>query len=95
MRRGPAGHDTRETRLKPTVESLGIDLEAQSWQRSGAEDAAIEVAFVRRADGVTEWVLMRVSDDPSGRVLVYDLHEWECFLDGVRNHEFDDPAGPS
>jgi hypothetical protein len=26
-------------------------------------------------------------------VLVYDRHEWECFLDGVRKGEFDDAAG--
>jgi Domain of unknown function (DUF397) len=37
-----------------------------------------------------DWVLMRVAGDPAGRVLVYDRHEWECFLDGVRNGEFDD-----
>jgi hypothetical protein len=23
---------------------------------------------------------------------VYDRHEWECFLDGVRNGEFDEGA---
>jgi hypothetical protein len=33
---------------------------------------------------------MRVAGDPAERVLVYDRHEWECFLDGVRNGEFDD-----
>jgi hypothetical protein len=27
-------------------------------------------------------------------VLVYDRHEWECFLDGARNGEFDDAAEP-
>jgi Domain of unknown function (DUF397) len=36
---------------------------------------------------------MRVGGDPAGRVLVYDRHEWECFLDGVRGGEFDDAAG--
>jgi hypothetical protein len=25
-------------------------------------------------------------------VLVYDRHEWVCFLDGVRKGEFDDAA---
>jgi hypothetical protein len=35
---------------------------------------------------------MRVAGDPAGRVLVYDRHEWECFLDGVKNGEFDDDA---
>jgi len=41
-----------------------------------------------------EWVLMRVAGDPEQRVLVFDRHEWECFLDGARNGEFDDAAAP-
>jgi len=36
-----------------------------------------------------EWVLLRVTDDPAGRVLVYDRNEWLCFLDGVAHDEFD------
>jgi hypothetical protein len=85
---------------KPTVEELGIDLAAQRWRRSGDGAGTIEVAMVRdpgRAGSATgtaepgaDWVLLRVSGDPAGRVLVYDRHEWECFLDGVRNGEFDD-----
>jgi hypothetical protein len=89
---------------KPTVEELGIDVAAQHWRRSGDADDAIEVAMVGRhgqpapgeapdekpGDAGADWVLMRVADDPSGRVLVYDRYEWECFLDGVRNGEFDD-----
>ena len=49
---------------KPTVEALGIDVAAQSWQRSGEGDGSIEIAFVRdavRAGG--DWVLMRVAGD--------------------------------
>ena len=42
-----------------------------------------------------EWVLMRVADDPEGRVLVFDRNEWECFLDGARKGEFDDAASPA
>jgi uncharacterized protein DUF397 len=84
---------------KPTVSGLGIDLAAQVWHRSGRGDGAIEVAFVR-AGGTrstasadpAEWVLMRVAGDPERRVLVFDRHEWECFLDGARNGEFDDAA---
>lgn len=70
---------------------LGIDVAAQSWRRSGAGAGSIEIAVVRpAADLGDEWVLMRVAGDPAGRVLVYDRHEWECFLDGVRSGEFDD-----
>jgi hypothetical protein len=73
---------------KPTVTQLGINPDAQSWRRSGPGDGAIEVAFARG------WVLMRVAGDPAKRVLVFDRHEWECFLDGARNGEFDDAATP-
>jgi hypothetical protein len=82
--------------VKPTPADLGIDLAAAKWERSGEGEGRIEVAFppspasgeVTWARG--EWVLMRVSGDPASRVLVFDRNEWECFLDGVRNGEFDD-----
>ena len=77
---------TSGSAAKPTVAELGIDLAAQAWHRSGTGSGAIEVAFV------TEWVLMRVTGDPEQRVLVFDRHEWECFLDGARKGEFDDAA---
>jgi hypothetical protein len=82
---------------KPTVEELGLDLEGQKWQRSGDRDGAIEIALVPPAAaaggaGDVEWVLMRVAGDPESRILVYDRHEWECFLDGARRGEFDDGA---
>jgi hypothetical protein len=90
------------TGSKPTVVELGIDLAAQSWQSSGQGDGAIEVAFARGpgpataapAQAQAEWVLLRVAGDPAQRVLVFDRHEWECFLDGARNGEFDDAAAP-
>jgi hypothetical protein len=78
---------------KPTVEQLGIDVGAQAWQRSGGEAGSIEIAFVGMGEpGADEWVLMRVAGDPAERVLVYDRNEWECFLDGVKNGEFDSAA---
>jgi hypothetical protein len=84
------------TSVKPSVADLGIVLDAPTsppapaWRRSGAGRGAIEVAIVE-ARGDT-WVLMRVAGDPAGRVLVYDRHEWECFLDGAKKGEFDDAA---
>ncbi len=84
------------TAAKPTVAGLGIDLAAQVWQRSGQGDGAIEIAFARlpAASSPEQWVLMRVAGDPAQRVLVFDRHEWECFLDGARNGEFDDGTTP-
>jgi hypothetical protein len=103
--------------VKPTVEGLGIDPDAQDWQRSGHGAGVIEIAFTRvtsgggpggsggsggpvasghtdgQGAGEVGWVLMRVAGDPGRRVLVFDRNEWECFLDGARNGEFDDAAG--
>jgi Domain of unknown function (DUF397) len=93
---------------KLTVTELGLDPAAQVWQRSGTGAGAIEVAFARTpaspaaqasrpapASPSAEWVLMRVAGDPQHRVLVFDRHEWECFLDGARKGEFDAAAAPS
>jgi Domain of unknown function (DUF397) len=72
---------------KPTVTELGIDPRKLSWRRSSEGPGVIEVAFAQ-AQG-EQWVLMRVSGDPDGRVSVFSRFEWDCFLDGVRNGEFD------
>ena len=56
--------------------------------RAGGDDGGGSVP-----DTPADWVLMRVAGDPDRRVLVFDRHEWECFLDGARNGEFDDAAG--
>jgi hypothetical protein len=90
----PYGDEMTQSRTKPTVAGLGIDVGAQDWQRSGHGDGTVEIAFVSAPSGTgAEWVLMRVAGDPEGRVLVYDRNEWECFLDGVRGGEFDDADG--
>lgn len=94
---------------KPTVAVLGVDLAAQQWHRSGEGDGTIEVAFpAAPAEGSEgsdagqaaraswkrgDWVLMRVAGDEAERVLVFDRHEWQCFLDGAKKGEFD--AGAS
>lgn len=79
--------------LKPTPDELGIDVAGLAWERSGEGDGSIELAFPlsdRWARG--GWVLMRVTGDATDRVLVFDRNEWECFIDGARNGEFDDAA---
>lgn len=75
---------------KPTVSELGIDPAAVEWKGSGEGPGTVEVAFVsaRGAD----WVLLRVRENSGGLVSVFTPFEWECFLDGVKNGEFDDVA---
>ncbi len=78
---------------KPTLEWLQVDLAALDWQRSGTEAGSFEVAFISFAEpGRADWVLLRVADDPEGRVLVYDRTEWLCFIDGAGRGEFDGPS---
>jgi hypothetical protein len=85
--------DQTTARRKPTIRQLGIDLADLDWQRSGVGAGSLEVAFVgdgggRRDGAEADWILLRVADDPGGRVLVYDRTEWTCFLDGVERGEF-------
>jgi hypothetical protein len=81
---------------EPGAVPAGVDPDSVRWRRpagmGGAEgEGVMEVAIVPRPDGGS-WVLLRVAGDPAGLVLAYDEHEWECFLDGVRNGEFDLPG---
>lgn len=73
---------------KPDFADLKVDITAQTWHRSGSGTGSVEVAFAEALGA--RWALVRVAGDPSGRVLVYDKHEWDCFLDGVRKGEFED-----
>jgi hypothetical protein len=82
-----------EDAIKPTPAELGIDPDLLSWERSGEGDGSIEIAFPLSSRwGRGDWVLMRVVGDQGGRTLVFDRNEWECFIDGARNGEFDDAA---
>jgi hypothetical protein len=69
-------------------------IEVAFARAAKADPAKADRAAADRADPAdrAEWVLMRVTDDPEQRVLVFDRHEWECFLDGARKGEFDDAA---
>ena len=78
---------------KSTVRG-SLDLSVARWQRGegeGAEDGEhVEVAFVPHSDGVT-YVAMRNSAQPAGPVLVFTPAEWDAFVKGARDGEFDEP----
>lgn len=72
---------------KPSVDQL--DLSSVEWQRSDGDEeesggGRIEVAFLD--DGTT---LMRDGEEPDGPVLVFTPQEWEAFVGGVKDGEFD------
>jgi len=65
----------------------GIDLTEARWRkstRSGAYgDNCVEVAFIDEA------IAVRDSKDTSGPVLVYTRGEWDAFVAGAKDGEFD------
>jgi Domain of unknown function (DUF397) len=62
------------------------DLANATWfkaRRSNGSNGCVEVAHL------ADWTAVRDSKNPGGPVHLYTEHEWECFLDGARNGEFD------
>ena len=68
---------------------LHVDTRFLRWRRSSMGPRAIEIAFAWV--GGEEWVLLRLADAPDERVSVCSRFEWNCFLEGAKNGEFDGP----
>ncbi|WP_434741337.1 DUF397 domain-containing protein [Micromonospora sp. SH-82] len=62
-----------------------FDLSRAVWQRAEGDnsDSAVEVAFVDDLIG------MRNSAEPEGPVLVFTQAEWDAFVAGAQDGEFD------
>lgn len=67
-----------------------LDLSKVAWRRLEQGPDSVEFSFVPHTDGVT-YVAMRQSSDPDGLVLVFTPSEWDAFLAGIRDGEFDRP----
>ena len=63
------------------------DLSRAVWRKSTLShtNGCVEVAFVN------DRVAVRDSKDRNGPVLVFTPFEWEAFVGGVRDGEFDSP----
>ena len=68
-----------------------MDLSAAEWQKSrhSAPNGCVEVAFV------DHHVAVRDSKHKDGPVLVFTPREWEAFLGGVADGQFQLPAPSS
>lgn len=66
-----------------------LDLTDAQWLRGGEstdpDEGHLEIAFVE------DHIAMRNSADPDGPVLIFTPAEWEAFVLGVRDGEFDTP----
>jgi len=64
-----------------------VDIAAARWRKSSRSgpwtDNCVEVAFVGDS------ILVRDSKNPSGAVLVFTPSEWDAFVNGAKDGEFD------
>jgi hypothetical protein len=68
------------------TKGMTVDLSEAQWRKSslsGSCDNCVEVAFVGDA------VAVRDSKDPDGAALLYTLDEWDAFIGGIKDGEFD------
>jgi hypothetical protein len=69
------------------IKGACIDLASATWRKSTRSgpftDNCVEVAFV---SGV---VAVRDSKDPAGPALVFTAAEWDAFVGGAKDGEFD------
>jgi Domain of unknown function (DUF397) len=67
-----------------------FDIRRAVWRRArlGRAGSRVEVAFVDDLIGV------RNGDDPDGPILVFTRAEWEAFVAGAKDGEFDVPDQP-
>lgn len=70
-----------------TAKGLTVDLTSAVWRKSTRSgpytDNCVEVAFV---DGA---IAVRDSKNPTGPVLLFTAGEWDAFVDGAKDGEFD------
>jgi hypothetical protein len=64
-----------------------FDTATARWERTTHEDgtpAALEIGYADNG-----LVALRMAEDPEGDILIYTPSEWEAFVEGVRDGEFD------
>jgi hypothetical protein len=69
------------------AKGLRVDVSGAAWRKSTASgpysDNCVEVAFVDQA------IAVRDSKHPEGPVLLFTQAEWDAFVDGAKDGEFD------
>jgi Domain of unknown function (DUF397) len=69
------------------TKGLRVDLTRAVWRKSSASgpysDNCVEVAFVDDA------IAVRDSKHPAGPVLLFTQSEWDAFVGGAKDGEFD------
>lgn len=65
---------------------MTLEVITPEWRKSSHCDssACLEVAFIR------DLVLVRLNQDPDGPLLKFTRAEWDAFVDGAKDGDFDD-----
>ncbi|WP_028922604.1 DUF397 domain-containing protein [Pseudonocardia acaciae] len=69
-----------------------LDLAGADWRRAPGSDPSeplVEYAFVRGTDGQI-YVALRDAANPDGPYQVYTRREWEAFVGGIGDGDFDE-----
>jgi Domain of unknown function (DUF397) len=69
-----------------------LDLTGATWQQapgSNSEEPLVEYAFVTHTDGET-YVALRSAAAPNGPHQVFTRTEWEAFIGGIEDGDFDE-----
>ena len=73
--------------MEVTTKGFRLDLSNARWLRTtrGGSDSdnSVEVAFVDQA------IAVRDSQDPDGPALIFTAAEWDAFVGGAKDGEFD------
>jgi hypothetical protein len=73
--------------MEVETKGMKVDLSRAVWRSSSAGgpdgDNCVEVAFVDEA------ILLRDARHPEGPVLVFNQAEWDAFVGGAKDGEFD------
>jgi hypothetical protein len=73
--------------VEAKAKGLRVDLRDAEWRKSSASgpncDNCVEVAFVGDA------IAVRDSKHPDGPVLLFTQAEWDAFVGGAKDGEFD------
>jgi hypothetical protein len=73
--------------VEAKAKGLRVDLRDAEWRKSSASgpncDNCVEVAFVGDA------IAVRDSKHPEGPVLLFTQAEWDAFVGGAKDGEFD------
>lgn len=79
--------------MEVEAKGLRVDLTGAQWQKSSRSgpncDNCVEVAFLRDVDDAQDAIAVRDSKNQAGPVLLFTQQEWDAFVGGAKDGEFD------